>query len=185
MKKPKLLLLDANVVLVSYRLGIWEQLKAKYEIYTSSIVAAEEVKYVKTPTGSYGVDLVDQAAKGEIHIVEASATEMAVVVDNFVDAFRQGLDSGEMESIAVMLRGDLEGCIFCTGDTNGIQAIGMLGIGQLSISLEEVLDQNGLTGKLPMQLPPEFSRHNRDFQIEVGRQRRLTGEYFKKSPFGF
>lgn len=182
MKKPKLLLLDANVVLIAYRLGLWDQLKAKYEVYVTSIVADIEVKYVKTENSRVAVDLRAQEENGEIHIVEANATEMASATANFAEAFRQALDSGEIEGIAVMLRGELEGCSFCTGDTNGLQALGMLNLGECSISFEDVLEQSGLRSKLPMTLPPEFTRRNYDIQLKAGTGRRITGEYFKKSP---
>lgn len=183
MKKPKLLLLDADVVLVSYRFGVWEGIKAKYDVHVTSIVAYEEIKYFTDSTGTtHRGDLDQQAERGEIKIVEATASEMSQVVENFVDAFRKGLDDGETEAIAVLRRGELEDCRFCTGDTNGIQAIGMLGLGPQTISLEEILDLGGLRASLAARLPPQFNQRHRETHLQKGSERRITNEYFKRPP---
>lgn len=184
MKKPKLLLLDTDVVLVSYQLEVWKHLKSKYDVYVTSIVAEKEAIFAEDSTGKHGCHLPRQASAGEINIVEATASEMAQVLENFVDVFRQGLDDGEIEGLAVIKRQDLEDCKFCTGDTNGIQAAGMLGLGDSTISLEEALELAGIKIEVPMKIPAQFTKRSHNHHIDVGSQRRLTNEYFKRSPLG-
>lgn len=184
MKKPKLLLLDTDVVLVSYQLDVWEKLKSKYDVYVTSIVAEKEAQFAEDSTGTHGCHLPRQARDGEINIVEATALEMAQVVDNFVDAFSKGLDDGELEGLAVIRRQDLEDCRFCTGDTNGIQAAGMLGLGNSTISLEEAMELAGIKIDASKKIPAQFTKRSHNHHINLGATRRLTCECFKRSPFG-
>ena len=41
MAKPRLLLLDADIVITAHSLGIWEQLKAAYEIAVPATIVRE------------------------------------------------------------------------------------------------------------------------------------------------
>ena len=182
MKKPKLLLLDSDVVIACYELGVWESLKAKYAVHVTSIVATVEVQFAKTPTGSVRIDLNGQIARGEITMVEATASEMAGVTNQFSNSFAQGLDDGETEGLAVISKAEQMDCKFCTGDTNGMQAVGMLALDSQSISLEEVLNFGGIRLNSPLKLAPHFSQRNREFQVKTGSGRRITGECFKKPP---
>jgi hypothetical protein len=178
LKKPKLLLLDSDIIINCHKLGVWEAVKAKYAVHVTSIVV-EEVKFAKTPTGYCKISLDEQA---ELTIVEATASEIAGVLANFANSFAQGLDDGETESLAVMCKGELEDCRFCTSDTNAIQAVGMLGLASQSISLEEVLEFAGIRAHAPGKLAPHLSKKNREHQVKVGSDRRISGEYFNKSP---
>jgi hypothetical protein len=182
MKKPRLLLLDSDVVITCYEIGIWQELKAKYDVHVTSIVATTEVMHFKDAGRKIAIDLEKQAANGEIVIVEATAIEMANIINLFTNSFAQGIDDGELEGLAVISKGELESCKFCTGDTNSIQAVGMLALGEQSISLEEVLSLAGIKCLPPHSLPPHFSQRNRDLQVKTGSGRRITGECFKKSP---
>lgn len=182
MKKPKLLLLDSDVVITCYQFGVWKNLKAKYDVHVTSIVAIVEVKFAKTSTGSIKIDLKEQAERGEITIVEATASEMKNVTSQFTNSFAQGLDDGETEGLTVISKGELQDCKFCTGDTNGIQAVGMLGLGSQSISLEEVLSLCGINLPSSSKLAPNFSKRNHELQLKTGSSRRISGECFLKSP---
>jgi hypothetical protein len=179
-----LLLLDSDVVITCHEFGIWEDIKAKFDVHVTSIVATVEVQFAKTSAGTVKIDLSKQAERGEITIVEATAPEMAAVTNLFTNSFAQGIDDGETEGLAVMSRGEFEDCKFCTGDTNSIQAVGMLALGDRSISFEEVLGFAGIQVPSPHKLPPHFSQRNRDLQVKTGSARRITGECFRRSPLG-
>lgn len=181
MRKPKLLLLDSDVVVVCHELGIWEQLKAKYSVHVSSIVI-EEAIYYEVNGRPVGIDLNAQCSASQISAVEATASQMASVTGNFVDSFAQGLDDGEIEGIAIMIHHDLEDCAYCTGDTNAMQAIGMLAPTMPSVSLEEILEMCGLRSSITGKLPLHLTKRNHEIQITEGNGRRLSGLYFRTPP---
>ena len=55
MAKPRLLLLDADIVITAHSLGIWEQLKAAYEIAVPALVC--EARYFQSVRGSGSIGL--------------------------------------------------------------------------------------------------------------------------------
>jgi hypothetical protein len=183
MKKPKLLLLDSDVVIHCHEIGVWEAIKAKFDVHVTSIVT-DEAEYAKTPIGTVRIDLAAQAEREEVTIVEASAVEMFEITNRFADSFSQGLDDGETEGLAVLSRNDLDDCKFCCGDTNAQEAVGMLGLREQAISLEEILDFAGVRPVAPSQMKPHFRKSSLEIHTNKGAARRITGECFKKSPLG-
>jgi hypothetical protein len=181
MKKPKLLLLDSDVVIHCHELAVWEEVKDMYTVFVGSIVA-EEAKFAKTPDGNRPIDLNSEATQGKISIVEATASDMSEVINQFVDSFAKGLDDGETEGIAIMVKGELDECKFSCGDTNGQEAVGMLSLGHKFISLEEILALGGIRVSPPLKLKPHFLKRSADLHVQKGAARRVTNECFKKPP---
>ncbi len=178
MAKTRLLLLDADVVLTAHELGIWEQLKVKYEIAVPATII-REARYFKSQTGNKSINLQIQIDAGEISCLEATAGELLAAFNNFTNSFLAGIDDGEKEGIALIHCGRAPGYAFCTGDTNAIEAIGMLDLGNSSISFEEVALGAGLGIK---SVRPSMGRKAHAEHVKKGRDRRISGECFIKSP---
>jgi hypothetical protein len=182
MKKPKLLLLDSDVVITCHEVGVWQDLKAKYDVHVTSIVATVEAMRYKRGNQWIDISLEQEEKSGGITIVQATAPEMAEVTNLFTNSFAQGMDDGETEGLAVIKKGKLADCRFCTGDTNAIQAVGMLALGGQSISLEDVLSLAGIKIPSPHKLPPHLTERSREAHVRTGAARRISGECFIKSP---
>jgi hypothetical protein len=109
---------------------------------------------------------------------------MAGILNRFVDSFAKGLDNGETEALAVMVKGELNDCKFSCGDTNGIEAAGMLALGPDFISLEEILQFAGIRISPPLAMKRHFLKKSTDYHVKKGADRRITNECFKISPLG-
>jgi rRNA-processing protein FCF1 len=64
-KKPKLLLLDADVIVFAHQFGIWQKLKASYEVHVPATVI-DEAQFFETKDEQRKIDLKAQEAAGEI-----------------------------------------------------------------------------------------------------------------------
>ena len=175
MQKPKLLLLDANVVIEAYEIGIWAQIKSHYEVAVPSIIVSEARYFVSEDTQG-GISLKKQVDAGEIKVFEGTVEEIADVFANIHDIFLAGIDDGEKEGIALIAAGKCPGYCFCTGDINAVQAMGMLKLTSQSVSFEKVV----AGAKLGKKISPHCTEKAHAHHVKIGLDRRLSGEYFKK-----
>jgi hypothetical protein len=173
-QKPKLLLLDANVIIDAYFHGIWDLLKKKYQIAVPSVVA-KEARYFESETKIVGINLKAQADLGEINILEGTVADLDATFSGISPVFMAGVDAGEQEAIALIKCGKCAGYSFCTGDTNAIQALGLLGLEQHSVSFESVVD--GLKMPQKILLDPSVSAHAHKLHIGKGKDLRMSGIY--------
>ena len=180
MNKPKLLLLDADVIVFAYQFGVWEKLKIAYELHVPSIVI-DEAQFFVTTDGRKAIDLKAEEVAGHIKRLEATASEIAETFQNFEPTFLAALHDGEKEGITILKSQVQSGMVFCTGDMIAIESIGMLGLSTSCLSFEEILEMSGLR-KLVSRFMPHLTKKTHKDRIEKGRIRRTTGECFKKSP---
>jgi hypothetical protein len=179
-QKPTLLLLDADVVIEAHKLGVWEALKKAFGIAVPATIV-REARYFKSSKGRQGINLQKDIDAGEITCIDATASEILSTFENFDPLFMQGIDDGEKEGIAIIRCEKSPGCVFCTGDTNAVEAIGMLAIDHRSISFETVLKLAKVT---VARVRPSMTVKAHDDHVQKGKIRRITGEYFKSSPLG-
>jgi hypothetical protein len=174
----KLLLLDADVVIRCHMLGIWQPLKSCCRIALPATVV-DEAQFFKSSKGSASIDLPSQVGKNEVERLEGSIDELLAAVDQFVPSFCDGLHDGEKEALGLLIGGRFSFDAFCTGDTNAIVAASMLGHWDTLISLETLVARLGLRAKLQGPIPAHMSERSLRYQIEVGKQNRITRLYFK------
>ena len=76
--KPKFLLLDANIIVTAYELGIWQNLYESVEVWVPSIVAKETEGVLKRKIGGTPeeVNLERLVNDGKIKEIVATAQEM-------------------------------------------------------------------------------------------------------------
>lgn len=184
MSKQKLLLLDADIIFFAHEYGIWDVLVERYEVYVVATVLEQEAKYFKTPSGTRGSNLRELEAAGKIHRLEASAKQIQDCFASFDPSFTKQLDAGEMEGITVVASGEPEHIYFCTGDTNGIQALGMLGLSVSVVSMESLINEASAKLAGGKVLAQHLKQRSVEHHLKIGQERRITGEYFKgwKSP---
>ena len=181
MNRPKLLLLDADVIVFAHELGVWEALKKAYDVHVPSIVIEVEVRFFTSRDGGKRIDLKAQVAGSEIKRLEATASQIYETFKDFDSTFLASLHDGEKEGITILSESGDVGLVFCTGDIAAIQSVGMLGFSAACISFEELLEKAGLLKGL--KLVPSLRKKEHDFHMEKGKTRRLTGEYSKNPPF--
>ncbi len=174
MPKLKLLLLDANVIIDAHIHGIWESLKQVYEIAVPSIIA-NEARFFVSSTGSAGIDLKAQAGRGEIAVIEGTLSDINDAFAGINPAFMAGIHSGEQEAISLICCGKCEGYSFCTGDTNAIEAMGYLKLGDRSVSFENVV--SGLKLKKKLMFDPSLTERAHADHLKAGDNLRVSGVY--------
>lgn len=147
MAKSALVLLDADVVIEIFRLGIWDHLVNKTSIYIAATVAEESDHYFDPVTQQkHSIDLMAEAEAGRITILDGNIDEIKKV-DKTCREHLIDLDAGELESIAVTIDGHYR---FCTADKAAVLAMAVLDLREQSISLEELLRRHGVTSRVRM-----------------------------------
>jgi len=146
--KPRCVLLDANVVIESHELKVWNQLKSTYRLSLPATVSRREVLFCFIDGCKVKIHLLEQIKNEEIDELEATADEVGALFDIFEPWFLETLDPGETEGLALLLAGRPSEVMFCTADSPAINALAMMGMSHLGISFETLLAKAGLTKSL-------------------------------------
>jgi len=149
MPKLKLLILDAGVVIKLHEMKLWTAVIDKFEVHLSSIVAHRESKYHQAKEDEWGedIDFAHDIAPGKITVFEVPEQEILSFKSQFDANYFADLDDGEAESLA-MLVSVKEDCRISSGDAIVYKILGNLNLGEQGISLEEILQQCGLSRKM-------------------------------------
>ncbi len=171
MKKFSLLLLDANIVIELFRLGIWDKVVDLCDIHLARTVADREAHFFLDEEGQrQDFDLTPYAQDGRIDVFDVAPSDLTAFLDSFDPVYFEKLDPGEAESLAFLLNSPPE-CLLCSADKIVFRVLGSLRRGEQGISLEEVLHQTGLA----RDLRPHFSRACRERWTNRGFQEGLQG----------
>jgi len=166
MKKSRLLLFDANVVILLFRLGIWEPVVGRCEILLSRTVAETEADFYVTDDGErHEIDLGPCVEAGQVRLIDVSPSELASFRGQFDAEYFERLDAGETESLIYILKAP-EPCLICSADKVVYRVLGNLRRSEAGVSLKEVLASIGL-GR---SLPHEFSKAYREKWTQKGFQ---------------
>lgn len=169
----KCVLLDANIIIESHKVGVWERLIDRVEIVVSSIVAHKESLFYseKERRIPEPINLNRLIQDGKIKEISATSEEMANFLNYFDRVFVFGLDEGEIESLALIKSGKLQETLFCSSDGPAIQALAMIGHSNAGISMETLLKITGLQKDLEYQFGDEFFKK----QITKGSENYIQG----------
>ena len=177
MKKLRLLLLDANVVIQLIEYGLWDQVVDKCEVLLARIVIEKEVKFYHGEKQDQIIDLSPDEKAGRIRVVEVEGSDLDAFLDKFDPIYLEKLDPGEAESLTYLLTSK-DQCLICSGDAIVFRVLGLLQREHQGISLEEVLHKVGLSRKLASQ----FSKSFRDHWTKLGQQDMIRDTGLKKRP---
>ncbi len=172
--KPKLVLFDANIIIEAYELGIWDSLIKRVEIYVSSIVAHDEVRFVKREIGRIPeeINLPVLIDSNRIFELSAEVDEMVQLDEIFDNLFLQSIHAGEREALAILYAHKREELTFCTADAMPIKGIAMLQLSERGLSFEHLLKILGIHKKLQ----PHFTEKWFKEKLKEGKQNLITGE---------
>jgi len=143
--KPIAVLLDANVIIESFRVSVWDAIIQNVDIYVPSIVIREvHALPSKRKRGYVPVDLSSHLRNKKITEISATAQEMAELEVKYKSIFsHKELDDGEKEALALACANRPADAVICTADGTAIQTIAMIDMKDRAISLEEMLKKIG------------------------------------------
>ena len=177
MKKFRLLLLDANIVIEIFRLGLWERIVARCDVHLSRTVCAEAIYFDDDNGNRQTIDMTASIRTGAISVFDVSPSELTAFRDTFDPVYFEKLDPGETESLAYLLRQNDE-CQICSADKILYRVLGNLHRGEQGISLEEILQGIGLA----QRLSTPFTKAYRELWTAKGFQEKLYGIGRKDNP---
>ena len=160
-----MLLLDACVIIDAHLFDAWTSLVKAACIVVPSIVVHDEAQFFEREKGQVPseIDLTKLVTAGTIQEATASAGEISEVLAYFDSGIQEGLDPGEIEALAILLRENQGDMSFCTADRRAVEALAMLGLSEQGMSMEAMLDQAGLHKNLPERCSEQrFKQYLRD-----------------------
>lgn len=160
MRRSRCLLLDANIVIGLFQLGLWEAVVDRCELVLSEVVVDEADFYVDDHGNEHRIDLQPYIHSGQIDVRGVTASDLATFRARFDDLYIQKLDDGETESLAIGERDD--DYQICSADAIVFRVLAVLDRGQQGISLEELLEQVGLGRSLDRKFGKSFRLQNHD-----------------------
>ena len=174
----KCVLLDANIIIEAYHLGIWEKLIERVEISVSSIVAhTESLFYVrKDERIPEAINLKNLISEGKITEYQASYEDLEELYSRFDRVFIEGIHEGEAECLALILKRRVKETLFCSADATAIQALAMLDRSDEGVSFEALLKKTGLSKKIRRHFSEKFFKLN----LKKGAQNLITQTGLKK-----
>jgi hypothetical protein len=176
--KLKLLILDAGVVIKLHEWNLWEQVIAKCDVYLSSIVAGCESKYHQVDGDDWGkdIDLSQSIKDGKITIFEMPPSDILAFKNRFDASYFCDLDNGEAESLAYLTSRRNLDLKISSGDAIVYKALGNLNIAERGISLEEILQQIGLSRRINEF---QYTKDFREQMTNIGSTDRIQGRGVK------
>ncbi len=170
MKKFRLLLLDANVVIEISRQGLWDQMTARCDIHLAQTVVDEAQFYDDNQGDRHYIDLRSYITDKSITVFDLTPSQMSGFRARFDPVYFEKLDPGETESLAYLLDQSDE-CKICSADKIVYRVLGCLNRPDQGVSLDEVLGQVGLGRNLEW----EFTKAYKEEWTKKGFQEGLTG----------
>jgi hypothetical protein len=147
----RLVLLDADVVIELFRLGIWDRLLGAVPVSLASTVVDEAGHYYDPDTGAKRIiDLQPYISDGRVTVENGDVAEIVRIRDA---CKLLELHIGELESMAVVASAD---CHFCTADRAAAKAMVLLDLSEKALSLEGLLKRHGVQPKRKPR--PHFSQ---------------------------
>jgi hypothetical protein len=158
MKKFKLLLLDANVVIELFRQGLWDSVVERCEIHLSRTVAeCEALFWEDAHEQQHRINITPYAESGEVQIFDIPLSDLRSFRERFGPTYFDKLDPGETESLAYLDRHKNLAKV-SSADKIVYRVLGNLRLTDNGISLEEILDRIGLSRSLPHQFGKAYRK---------------------------
>jgi hypothetical protein len=168
MTRSRLVLLDTNVVLRLFELGIWQAVTQKYQVVLAQTVIDEAQFFVRDDQ-RHEIDWAPILSSGAVDVRSAPVADIQKFCGRFDPNYLEKLDPGEAESLTLM-QGEKQASI-CSADKIVWRVLGNTGQAERGISLEELLQQIGLT----KALPDRFSKRFREQWTKGGGAERIMG----------
>lgn len=147
MSRFKLLLLDANVVICLFELGLWDHIVKQCDVHLSPVVIDESDYYMDANGIGHKIDLNPYLRDGAITTFAVPMNQVMAFRAEFSKCYEGDIDDGEAESLTYLLNSNDEYTI-CSADHIVFQILGSRYKSSQGISLEELLKAVGKSQKL-------------------------------------
>lgn len=147
MSRFRLLLLDANVVIYLFQLGLWDRVVECCDVHLAETVVEESDFYDSVDGVRHRIDLTEYIRSRAISVFEVPVERVQAFCDEFSSCYKVDIDPGEAESLAHLLDSG-ESYKICSADHIVFQVLGSRYRSGQGISLEEVLQDVGLSRPL-------------------------------------
>lgn len=138
MKRFKLLLLDANVIIELMRVGKWDVLVNACEVYVGEVVLGESHFFVDTQGDRRDFDLEPYVQRGDIRMVAAQLEQVRHLDSLLTRSCMMDIHAGEKELLAIMCSSN-ENWMISAADAALVRVVAGLGREEQLISLETLL----------------------------------------------
>ncbi len=170
MPKPKLLLLDANIIILAHELGVWGQLVEKCSITITKTVYEEALFWDDADGERHDITLGPGIENGKINCLEVEMPVLETFLSKFGALYLDKLDPGEADSLA-LLTSSSDVWTICSADAIVFRVLGCLNLGDQGLSFEEVLRQVGLS----VSLDEDCFHYTKDFRLKFTRRGQQEG----------
>jgi len=154
--KFSLLLLDSVVIIELFEIGIWDQILAHCDVHVSETIVAEVLYYIDANDQKQPIDLSRYADKMTIHSLPVS--RVLELKKGFGSILLDKLDAGEAELLSVV-HSSFDSYRLCSADAVVFRVLAALGKSDQGVSLEELLQQIGLSRSVSWPFSKSFRVH--------------------------
>jgi hypothetical protein len=170
--KFRLLLVDANIIIELFRLGIWDTFLAACEVHLSETVFDEAHFYEDDDGERHTIHLQPYRDKGQVTVHAVPSSQLATLRSTLGVTLLEKMDPGEAELLCVLdnaLPG--EDYLICSADAVIFRYLGATHRSGQGISLEEILPKIGITKPLESLYRKAF----RERYSQLGFSQGITG----------
>lgn len=165
MKKFQFLLLDAGPIIKLFEIGLWEKFIEQCDVTISQVVA-NQAKWASQEFEDIHIDLQSYKKQGKIEFIDLEFHVVANFHNKFDLIYQTEIHDGEKETLAFLCHSS-DKWFVCASDKVVFKALGALGRGKQGISLEEILNQIGLSRPLEWEYTQKFrEKYTRQGQID-------------------
>ncbi len=150
-KLRKKIILDANAIIDLHHYSIWEPIIHACRIAVTPIIN-REVRFYKDLQGQkQHINLSMHIHTQQIDEIPVSIGEFSHLEKELSIFFLKGIDEGEREAIAFLHSSKKkDDFLFCTADMLAIKCLGILGLRNHGLSMEELLEISCIHTQIPL-----------------------------------
>jgi hypothetical protein len=154
-KRLSFLLLDANIIIELWRLGLWNKLVELCDIHVGKTVVGEADFFLDASGNHVAIDLSADIASQRIQVFQVEFSELDQFRGQHDPSYFAKLDPGETEALVKLLSLPSDWRL-CSADGIVFKVLANVRRGEQGISLEEILDRVGMSRRLNRQYTREF-----------------------------
>jgi hypothetical protein len=156
MNRLKCLLLDANVVLELFSMGLWDVVAQRWDLHVAETVLNEAKFFFDQNGQSHSINW--ELYRTQIGVFQLSVGDIAAFRALFDRSYLDRLDPGETESLAYLFSPEGESFVICSADAIVFRVLGNKQCTERGISLESILDKLGTKRRVDYQYTEKFRR---------------------------
>jgi len=171
MPKFQRLLLDANVIIYTHELGVWKQLTEKCATNITRSVLEEAIYWSDNGGICHPIDLNPYIRAEKVGCIDVPLSQVDSFTLKFGPYYLDRLDPGEADSLAFLYYSTDDEYHICSSDGIVFRVLGSLAMPDRGISLEEVLQQIGLS----RPFDEDHQQYTKAYRISLTKKGKVEG----------